>query len=75
MTYNIKINSTEEAQKINRIAEQYPYEIWIHGQSGYADAKSLLGLMLLTIESDLKVVVDDAIDTKALLKDIEPFLV
>ncbi len=63
-----------DAQKLNRIAEKYPFDIWIHGKSGQADAKSLLGLMLLTIEQDLKLVVDDDIDVRELRKDIECYL-
>lgn len=75
MTFDIKIPSSEEAQRLNKIAEKYPFDIWVHGKSGYADAKSLLGLMLLTIESDLKLVVDDDVDAKHFEKDIECFLV
>jgi phosphotransferase system HPr-like phosphotransfer protein len=75
MTFNIKITTSEDAQKLNKIAEKYPFDIWVHGKSGYADAKSLLGLMLLTIETDLKLVIEDDHDTKALEKDIEKFIV
>ncbi|SHH53379.1 PTS HPr component phosphorylation site [Sporobacter termitidis DSM 10068] len=75
MTFNIKIPTSEDAQKLNKIAEKYPFDIWVHGKSGYADAKSLLGLMLLTIETDLKLVIDDDQDTKHFEKDIEQFLV
>lgn len=75
MTFNIKITTSEEAQKLNKIAEKYPFDIWVHGKQGYADAKSMLGLMLLTIESEVKLVVEDDVDTKHLEKDIEEFLV
>ena len=75
MTFNIKISSTEQAQKLNAIAQQHGFDIWVHGKSGYADAKSLLGLMLLTIETDLKIVVEDDIDTKFFEKEISEFLV
>ena len=51
MTYNIRINSPEDAQKLNKIAEKMPFDIWIHGKSGNADAKSLLGMMLLSSNS------------------------
>jgi len=71
--YSILIHSTAEAQELSRIAEKYPFDIWIHGQSGQADAKSLLGLMLLTIENDVKLVVGDGIDTKAFEDEIEQF--
>jgi phosphotransferase system HPr-like phosphotransfer protein len=75
MTFNIKITTSEDAQKLNKIAEKYPFDIWVHGKSGYADAKSLLGLMLLTIETDLKLVIEDDVDTKHLQKEIETFIV
>ncbi len=75
MTFNIKIKSSEDAQKLNKIAEQYPFDIWVHGKTGYADAKSLLGLMLCTIETDLKLVIEDEHDTRQFEKDIQDFLV
>jgi phosphotransferase system HPr-like phosphotransfer protein len=70
MTFNIKIQNAQDAQNLNKIAEKYPFDIWVHGKSGYADAKSLLGLMLLTIEQDVKLVVDDDIDVELFKKDI-----
>ncbi|MDR0839611.1 MAG: HPr family phosphocarrier protein [Oscillospiraceae bacterium] len=74
MTYDIVINTSDDAQKLNQIATKYPFDIWVHGKSGYADAKSMLGLMLFTIETELKLVIEDDAETKALEKDIEPFL-
>jgi len=71
--YDILIRSSVQAQKLSKIAEKYSFDIWIHGQSGIADAKSLLGLMLLTIENDVKLVVDDGVDTKAFEEEIEEF--
>jgi phosphotransferase system HPr-like phosphotransfer protein len=75
MIYNIRIKSSEQAQKLNKIAESYPFEIWVHGKSGQADAKSMLGLMLLTIENDVKLVIEDNIDAKAFEKEISEFIV
>ena len=75
MTVSIKITTSEQAQKLNQIAEKYPFDIWIHGRSGQADAKSMLGLMLLTIEDDVKLVVDDSVDASSLEKEIEEFKV
>jgi len=71
--YSIMIHSSEQAQKLSRIAEKYPFDIWIHGQSGKADAKSLLGLMLLTIENDVELVVNDDVDTSAFEEEIDEF--
>jgi len=75
MTYNIMIKSSAQAQKLSKIAEKYEFDIWIHGKSGQADAKSLLGLMLLTIENDVKLVVPDGVDSEALEKEIDEFRV
>ena len=73
MVFDIRITSSEQAQKLNKIAERHPFDIWVHGKSGQADAKSMLGLMLLTIENDVKLVVEDNIDTKAFEKAIDEF--
>ena len=75
MNIPIRIVTSDQAQKLNRIAERYQYDIWVQGKSGQADAKSMLGLMLLTIENEVNLVVKDGIDTRALEKDIAEFIV
>ncbi|NLB29374.1 MAG: HPr family phosphocarrier protein [Clostridiales bacterium] len=75
MTYNIRITSSADAQRLNAIAQKYPFDIFVHGVQGHADAKSMLGLMLFTIENDLKLVIEDEVDAKRFEKDIKEFLV
>ena len=75
MTFNIKINSSEDAQALNAIATKYPGDIWIHGKQGTADAKSLLGLMLMSMEREAKLVVDDEYDEKKIRKEFGKFIV
>jgi len=75
MTYDIMIRSSDQAHRLSKIAEKYSFDIWIHGKSGQADAKSLLGLMLLTIENDVKLVTPEGVDIGALEKEIEEFLI
>ena len=75
MQYKIRITSSEQAQRLNRIAEKYPYDIWVQGKSGQADAKSMLGMVLLTIENDVTLIVSGDADTRALEKDIAEFIV
>ena len=75
MNIPIRIVTSEQAQKLNRIAERYQYDIWVQGKSGQADAKSMLGLMLLTIENEVNLIVKDGVDTRALEKDIAEFIV
>ena len=75
MVFNIMIKSSAQAQKLSKIAEKYTFDIWILGKSGQADAKSLLGLMLLTIENDVQLVVPDGVDSASLEAEIEEFRV
>ena len=75
MTFNIKIANTEEAQKLNAIATTYACDVWLHGKQGSADAKSLLGLMLMTMENEVQLVVEDSADEKVVKKDFAQFIV
>lgn len=74
MTRKIKVKNTEDIQKINRIVSQYSYDIWIFGKSGQVDAKSLLGMFLLSLNEPLQLVVEDDIDPTALFKDLADYL-
>lgn len=75
MTFNIRIADSEQAQKLNAIATKYACDVWIHGKQGQADAKSLLGLMLMTMENEVKLVVEDTVDEKVVKKDFADFIV
>lgn len=74
MTRAIKVKNTEDIQKINRIVTRYGFDIWIHGKSGMVDAKSLLGMFLLSLNEPLSLVVEDDVDATDLLKDLEDYL-
>lgn len=74
MTRGIKVKNTEDIQKINQIVSRYGFDIWIHGKSGMVDAKSLLGMFLLSLNEPLKLVVEDDIDTTSLFKDLADYL-
>lgn len=74
MTRSIKVKNTEDIQKINQIVSNYGFDIWIHGKSGMVDAKSLLGMFLLSLNEPLKIVVEDDVDTTALFKDLADYL-
>ena len=51
MTRGIRVKNTDDIQKINKIVTRYGFDIWIHGKSGMVDAKSLLGMFLLSLKS------------------------
>lgn len=70
----IKIKRVEDIEKINKIVSQYSYDIWIHGKSGMADAKSILGMFILKLDEPLSLVVPDDQDTKKLFKELEDYL-
>ena len=72
MTRKIKVKNTEDIQKINQIVSRYSYDIWIFGKSGQVDAKSLLGMFLLSLNEPLQIVVD--VDPTALFKDLADYL-
>ncbi|NCB29316.1 MAG: HPr family phosphocarrier protein [Clostridia bacterium] len=74
MTRGIKVKNTEDIQKINQIVSRYGFDIWIHGKSGMVDAKSLLGMFLLSLNEPLQLVVEDDIDTTSLFKDLADYL-
>lgn len=65
MTRNIDIKSEEQVARINRLACQAPYEVWLSTDTVMLDARSLLGLYAL-IGQKVKVVTEDDLNPKAL---------
>ena len=47
MTRNIDIKSEEQVTRINRLACEAPYEVWLSTDTVMLDARSLLGLFAL----------------------------
>lgn len=74
MTKSIRVRNTEDIQKINHIVCQYSFDVWIHGKSGMVDAKSLLGMFLLSLNEPLQLVVEDDVNPTKLLKDLSDFM-
>jgi len=75
MEFKIYIASSDDAQKLNKIASKFPYKIDIESPNGRADAKSLLGTMLLTMESSLYLITEDGADTSELEAELAAFIV
>lgn len=70
----IKIKNTKDIQKVNQIVCSYPFDIWIHSQSGMVDAKSILGIFALSLNEDLFIVIEDDIDPRKLFKDLSEYM-
>ena len=63
MTRNIDIKSEEQVGRINRLACEAPYEVWISTDTVMLDARSLLGLYAL-VGQRAKVVTEDGLTPK-----------
>ena len=77
MTKAIMVKNTEDIQTINSIVTEFPFDIWIHGKSGIVDAKSLLGMFLLSLNEPLELVIEDdedPHDVKKLFKALGDYL-
>lgn len=70
----IRVKDMQGIEKINRIVANYNFDIWIHGKSGMADAKSILGMYVLKLNEPLTLVIPDDVDYKPLFKELEEFL-
>lgn len=75
MTWKIKIESTEDIKKINDICCSFPFDISISNKMGIVDAKSLLGMFMLSSCPENFLVVEDDVNAKKLLKKMKDFLV
>ena len=75
MIVPIRVKDVKDIEQINHIVSHYDFDIWIHGKSGMADAKSILGLFVLKLNEPLTLVIPDDVNYKKLFKELEPFLV
>lgn len=75
MTKRIMIKNSYDIQNINKICSQYRFDIGIHCKDGVADAKSLLGMFLLSLNQPTYIVVDDDIDTRRLWDELSNYIV
>lgn len=65
MTREITIQSEEQVRRINRLAANAPYEVWLSTSTLMLDARSLLGLYAL-IGKRVNVVTEDSVDPRSL---------
>ena len=70
MTRNIDIKSEEQVGRINRLACEAPYEVWISTDTVMLDARSLLGLYAL-VGQRAKVVTEDGLNLKMVNRLVE----
>ena len=67
MTGDIEIKDRSQVERINQLACEAPYEVWLSTDSVLLDARSLLGLFAL-IGQRARVVAEDDIDPRRFSK-------
>lgn len=70
MTRDIDIKNKEQVERINRLACEAPYEVWLSTDTLMLDARSLLGLYAL-LGQRAKVVTEDSVNPRALDRLVE----
>ena len=74
MKTEILVNDMKDIQKINHIVTQYPFDVWIHSNSGMVDAKSILGLFILSLNEPMHIVLDDDVNPDKLFKELSQYI-
>ena len=64
MNKTIEIKTPAQAEKINHLACEAPYEVWLSSGTVMLDARSLLGLFAL-VGKRANVVVEDCVNPKS----------
>lgn len=64
MVRELDIKSDEQIKRINRLACEAPYEVWLSTDTVMLDARSLLGLYAL-VGQRAKVVTEDDLNPRA----------
>lgn len=64
MTKEIAIKDARQVERINQLACEAPYEIWLHTDTVMLDARSLLGLFALIGKKAQVVAADDEVSPK-----------
>lgn len=70
MLKEIEIKNEAQVERINRLACQAPYEVWLFTRDMMLDARSLLGLYAL-IGQQAKVVTEDGLDPRMVNRLVE----
>ena len=70
MNRTIEIKTPDQVEKINRLACEAPYEVWLSTDTLMLDARSLLGLMAL-VGQRVHVVAEDDVDPKRFSRLVE----
>lgn len=76
MIFGINLKTPEDVKQLNRHASKFDFDVFVHGKdrTEIMDAKSLLGLMSFINKENLRLVVPDHVNKKAVRNGIENLL-
>ena len=70
MTKTIEITSKSQVERINQLASEAPYEVWLSTDTVMLDARSLLGILSL-VGKRAKVVAEDDVNPRSFGKLVD----
>ncbi|WP_100404719.1 hypothetical protein [Bacillus solitudinis] len=73
MVIHFELKDNDEVLKLNKIATSYTFDIWVHSDNQMFDAKTLLALYTLPFNTELRMVVEEGVESKSLQKEMEYF--
>ncbi|MFC4319978.1 hypothetical protein [Litchfieldia salsa] len=73
MIISFKLKDKDDVLKLNKIATGYTFDIWVHSNNEMFDAKTLLALYTLPLNRELRLVVEEGVQSKSLEKEMEHF--
>ena len=73
MEFKIKLNSPDEVREFVKAASNCPADIDLKSGAVYLDAKSLLGVLTMGLQREMKVIC--AMDDETFMKSVQKFAI
>lgn len=70
MVKELEIRDSAQVERINRLASEAPYEVWVSNDLVMLDARSLLGLYAL-VGKKVRMVAEDDVNPKQFFKLVD----
>ena len=74
MIKKLNIKGLEDVKRINQVASNCNYDVWLHSKSTMVDAKSILGLLALDFNDQINIVVEDNVNSKKLFNELSEYI-
>ncbi|GGM30426.1 hypothetical protein GCM10011351_15720 [Paraliobacillus quinghaiensis] len=74
MIIPFQFKEKDDVVKLNKIATNYSFDIWIHNDDQMVDAKTILALYTLPFNKELKLVFDNDVNSRLLVEEMRLFV-